>query len=122
MKLWTGIITEKLNESKAFYQSLLEAQVLFENEWFVLLNMEGFQLGLMLPNLTHQAPIFRSPLAGPGVWFTIDVDKVDEQYARIKSLDFEIAVDIRDEPWGDRHFAVKDPNGIGIDFVKHVPV
>ncbi len=27
-------------------------------------------------------------------------------------------VQLRDEDWGERHFAIKDPNGIGIDFVK----
>jgi uncharacterized glyoxalase superfamily protein PhnB len=25
--------------------------------------------------------------------------------------------DLREEVWGDRHFAIRDPNGIGIDFV-----
>jgi catechol 2,3-dioxygenase-like lactoylglutathione lyase family enzyme len=24
-----------------------------------------------------------------------------------------------DEPWGDRHFAVLDPNGIPVDVVRH---
>ena len=28
---------------------------------------------------------------------------------------------IRNEPWGDRHFAIQDPNGIGIDIVKYSP-
>lgn len=28
-------------------------------------------------------------------------------------------IGIRDEPWGDRHFAIKDPNGIGIDIVTY---
>ena len=37
----------------------------------------------------------------------------------LKSKGVEIKVDLRDEPWGDRHFAIADPNGIGIDFVKY---
>ena len=34
-------------------------------------------------------------------------------------MGIEIKIDIRDEPWGDRHFAIQDPNGIGIDIVKY---
>ena len=31
----------------------------------------------------------------------------------------KIEIEIRDEPWGDRHFAILDPNGIGIDIVTY---
>lgn len=30
-----------------------------------------------------------------------------------------IAIALRKEPWGDRHFAIIDPNGIGIDIVTY---
>jgi len=30
-----------------------------------------------------------------------------------------IAIDLREEPWGDRHFAIVDPNDIGIDIVTY---
>ncbi|MDF2178097.1 VOC family protein [Aliiglaciecola sp. CAU 1673] len=119
MKIWSGIITDKLATSREFYLKLLDAEVLFESEWFVLLTSGDNQLGLMLPNLDNQAPMFRAPVKGPGVWLAIDVDDVDAHYRRVKSLGIPIALDIRDEPWGDRHFAVTDPNGIGVDFVRH---
>jgi len=28
-------------------------------------------------------------------------------------------MDLRDEPWGDRHFALRDPNGVGVDIVEY---
>jgi uncharacterized glyoxalase superfamily protein PhnB len=28
---------------------------------------------------------------------------------------------LRDEPWGDRHFTIRDPNGIAIDIVTYSP-
>ncbi len=34
-------------------------------------------------------------------------------------MGIEIKIDIRDEPLEDRHFAIQDPNGIGIDIVKY---
>ena len=122
MKLWSGIITEKLAQTKTFYIEVLDAQVLFESEWFVLLQVADNQLGIMLPNLENQAPMFKSPLQGPGMWLAVDVEDVDEHYYRLKAQGIEIALDIRDEPWGDRHFAVMDPNGIGVDFVKHIGI
>ncbi|MBC8151951.1 MAG: glyoxalase, partial [Bacteroidetes bacterium] len=40
---------------------------------------------------------------------------------RINALGVPIAIELRDEPWGDRHFAIADPNGIGIDVVTYAP-
>ena len=119
MKLWSGIITPKLQQSKSFYIQVLDAEVLFESEWFVLLRVGENQLGLMLPDLPSQAPMFRASIKGPGMWLAIDVEDVDAHYQRIKQLGLEIALKIKDETWGDRHFALLDPNGIGIDFVTH---
>jgi len=46
---------------------------------------------------------------------------VDKVYNELKKKGVEIKIDIRNEPWGDRHFAIQDPNGIGIDIVKYSP-
>ena len=35
-------------------------------------------------------------------------------------MNIEIKVDLPDEPWGERHFAIEDPNGIGIDILKYI--
>ncbi len=53
------------------------------------------------------------------MYLSIEVDDVDKIYNEIKKKGVEIKVDIRNEFWGDRHFAIEDPNGIGIDFVKY---
>jgi uncharacterized glyoxalase superfamily protein PhnB len=47
-----------------------------------------------------------------GVVLTIHVDDVDEAYARAQRLGAEIAAEIRDEDYGQRHFLVVDPNGV----------
>lgn len=39
---------------------------------------------------------------------------------RIAALGVAIELGLRDEPWGDRHFAVRDPNGIGADIVQRL--
>ena len=39
----------------------------------------------------------------------------------IKNKKYPIEIEMRNEVWGDRHFAIMDPNGIGIDIVKYTP-
>ncbi len=119
MKLWSGIITDHLDASKAFYVRAFGCEVVFESEWFVLLQLGDSQLGFLTSNHESQAPIFQRPYLKQGAWIAIDVDDVDAEYDRIRSLDIPIEVPIRDEPWGDRHFVIVDPNGVGVDIVKH---
>jgi len=121
MKLNAGIITEKLQETKEFYTSVLGFGVTFENEFYLLLHTpdKSAQLSFLLPNHPSQKPIFQSPFNGKGAYITIEVQNVDKIYKELKSKGVEIEIELRDEPWGDRHFAIVDPNGIGIDLVKY---
>jgi catechol 2,3-dioxygenase-like lactoylglutathione lyase family enzyme len=121
MKLNAGITTEKIAESKEFYTQVLNFGVTFENEFYLLLNTpdEETNLAFLLPNHPSQQPLFHEPFNGKGMFLTIEVDDVDKIYNDIKKMDVDIKIDIRDEPWGDRHFAIEDPNGIGIDIVKY---
>jgi catechol 2,3-dioxygenase-like lactoylglutathione lyase family enzyme len=123
MKLNAGIITTKLSESKKFYQDVLGFGVRFESDWFVLMHTPdgSDEIAFMLPGQPTQAPVFQSVFGGKGVFFTIEVEDVDAEYKRIKELRIPIEVELKDEEWGDRHFAVLDPNGIGVDIVKHTP-
>lgn len=51
---------------------------------------------------------------------TIHVDDVDETYDRARRLGAEIAVDIRTEGHGQRHFVVVDPNGLLLNVMNNV--
>lgn len=121
MKLNAGIITYKFEETKKFYTEVLDFGVTFENEFYLLLHTpnQQAQLSFLLPDHPSQKPIFQKPFNGEGMYLTIEVDDVDALYEKIKQKNVDIAIEIRDEPWGDRHFAIVDPNGIGIDLVKY---
>ncbi len=121
MRLNAGIITSKLQESKAFYTEVLGFGVTFESEWFALLHTpdKSTEIGFLLPSLSSQKPIFQTEFTGKGVYLTIEVDEVDKVYDQLKARGIPIEVDLRDEPWGDRHFAIVDPNGIGVDIVTY---
>ena len=121
MKLNAGIITAKLAETKKFYTDVLDFGVTFENEFYLLFHTPNQQaeLSFLSPNHPSQQPLFQEPFNGKGMYITIEVENVDEVYSTIKNKGTQIHIDIRDEPWGDRHFAIQDPNGIGIDIVKY---
>lgn len=121
MKFWSGVVTDKVRESKEFYVRLFGCEVLYhgEDDWIVLLQLGGSELAFMKPGLAFQPERYRSPFQGQGLWIAVDVDDVDAEYERLRALGAPIEVPLRDEPWGDRHFVVVDPNGIGVDVVRH---
>lgn len=123
MKLNAGIITTKLEETKTFYTGTLNFGIAFENEFYVLLHTSDHsaQLSFLLPDHPSQQALFQPAFAGKGVYLTVEVEDVDAEYNRIKSLGIPIQIELRDEPWGDRHFAIVDPNGVGIDIVTYTP-
>ncbi|WP_040005649.1 VOC family protein [Fibrisoma limi] len=123
MKLNAGIITPKLKETKAFYTNVLGFGTTFENDFYLLMHTPDRQaeLSFLLPNHPSQQPLFHKPFAGQGMYLTIEVDDVDTLFQALKQKGVPIKIDLRTEPWGDRHFAIEDPNGIGIDLVTYSP-
>ena len=123
MKLNAGIVTSKLAETKNFYTKHLNFGVTFENDFYLLMHTpgQGAEISFLLPDHPSQQSLFQKSFKGQGMYLTIEVDDVDRIYREIKSTGVEIKIELRDEPWGDRHFAIQDPNGIGIDIVKYSP-
>lgn len=121
-KLWSGVVTDKVAESRDFYVRYFNSEVIYEGEdlWVVVLSVGESELGFMKPRLAFQSPLFQSPFTGQGLWFTVDVDDADAEYERIRALGAPIEVPLRDEPWGERHFSILDPNGIGVDIVQRL--
>lgn len=121
MKLNAGIITERLQETKVFYTEVLGFGVTFENEFYLLLHTpdHGAEISFLLPGHESQQPIFQAPFQNQGVYLTLEVDDVDSMYAAFREKNVPIEIELREEPWGDRHFAIVDPNGIGIDIVTY---
>jgi catechol 2,3-dioxygenase-like lactoylglutathione lyase family enzyme len=120
MKLNPGIVTRRLNESKSFYLKL-GFELVFENDWYVLLQLNGQELAFMQPGLGFQQPMFRHEYPGRGLWLTVELHDVDAALGNAIASGIPIEFGPLDEPWGDRHFAVLDPNGIPVDFVRHTP-
>lgn len=121
MKLNAGFITKKIKETKEFYTNTLDFGITFENDFYLLLHTpsQKSEISFLLPNHETQQPLFHKEFAGYGAYITIEVDDVDALYSKLRAKKVPIAIEIRDEIWGDRHFAIKDPNGVGIDLVRY---
>jgi uncharacterized glyoxalase superfamily protein PhnB len=52
---------------------------------------------------------------------TVELDDVVQLHARAIHLDVPIVLDLRDEPWGQRHFMARDPAGLLLDLVQLIP-
>lgn len=124
MKLNAGVVTEKIKESKDFYSKVLGFGVTFENDFYLLMHTPSgqYEISFLLPNHPSQQPLFRAPFSGSGMYLTIEVDDVESLYEKIISMGVKVEIELRQEPWGDKHFAVRDPNGIGVDIVRYTPV
>ncbi len=112
---------ENIDEAKEFYLTNFGFNVAFENEWYIhLVSESGIQVGFLLPNQPTQPDIFKRSYSGSGVIFSLEVDNVDFAYSEAKRQSLNIALELRSEDWGQRHFCIKDPNGVYLDIVQAI--
>jgi catechol 2,3-dioxygenase-like lactoylglutathione lyase family enzyme len=121
MQLNAGIVTAKLAESKKFYLENLGFGVSFENEFYLLLHTPDrtAEISFLCPDHPSQQPLFHRAFSGHGMYLTIEVSDVVMWYKKLQQQQVPIHIPLRSEPWGDQHFAIKDPNGIAIDIVQY---
>ncbi len=85
-----------------------------------LVSGSGVQVGFPLPDQPTQPPIFRTPYAGEGVIFSLEVEDADAAFEFAKSRSLDIVLELRSEDWGQRHFCIEDPNGIRVDVAQAI--
>ena len=103
------INTAKLRETKDFYVKHFKAKITFDSGWYINLQFGdgSSDLQFMAPQQPQQT-IYN----GQGLHYNFLVDNVDEEYTRLVNEGLEPIMPLEDHPWGDRGFAVADPNGI----------
>lgn len=63
-----------------------------------------------------------SPRKGVSSMLYVYVDDVDAHYARARSADASIVMELADRPWGDRVYQVSDPEGHQWAFAQRLAV
>ena len=110
-----------LERARSYYQEYFGFRVAFENDWYLhLVSESGIQIGFLLPNQPSQPEAFQKSFDGDGVIFSFEIDDADTAYAEAKGKSLDIVLALRSEAWGQRHFCVRDPNGVYLDIVQAI--
>ncbi len=122
--LFPVLVVNDLASLERFYTSLFGFEaVFFEPGFYLHLKhpANGSELGFLAPGHPSQ-PAFLHPLAGPeGMVLSFEVGDANRAFEQVSGADHEIVMPLRDEPWGQRHFMLRDPAGIVLDIVQHLP-
>lgn len=109
------IATERLEQSRSFYSGFLGFDIAMETDAIVMF-------------VSPDNPTAQISLIAPGAngaidpHMSIEVGDVDALHELARERGEDIVYPLTDEPWGVRRFFVRDPNGIVINVMMHVPV
>lgn len=114
-------IVENIDSAKTFYTDNFGFAVAFENEWYLhVVSESGIQIGFLLPDQPTQPDIFKKAHKSDGVLFSLEVNDAELAYAQAKEKSLNIALELRCEDWGQKHFCIVDPNGVYLDIVEAI--
>lgn len=124
---FTVISTNALAAARDFYIKYFGFKSVFDTGWYVHLHgpRDGsnvpLELAFMTPGNKSLPDEFQAGFDGNGVFISIEVEDVDAIYAQLMADGFVAIQDLCDEPWGQRHFVIRDPGGTFVDIVKTIP-
>ncbi|TWF77752.1 putative glyoxalase superfamily protein PhnB [Pseudonocardia hierapolitana] len=115
--------TSRLPEAHDFYTRHFGFETTFEADWYVSLRRAGppsYELAL----LDHTHPTvpegYRRPVRG--LLLNFEVADVDTEWERlVVQGGLRPELELRSEPFGQRHFIVADPSGVLIDVITPIP-
>ncbi|MGH9746376.1 MAG: VOC family protein [Candidatus Acidiferrales bacterium] len=110
------IISKRFDESRVFYGDFLGMRQAMDMGFIVTF--------VSTSNETAQVSILREgdgAMPAGGVALSIEVADVDGMHSRAIERRLEIVYPLTNEPWGVRRFFVRDPNGIVVNVMMHLP-
>ncbi len=115
------IVTPKLFECRDFYRRWFGFQAGFESSWFIWMSSADGAGSIAFMHPDHpSAPPGPEPFNGLGMCLEVQVENVQDEYARLKSEGANIEYELHDEPFGQRRFGLHDPAGVWIDVVEQI--
>lgn len=114
------LLTSDVGATTAFYRTHFGYAVTFEADWYVSLQRERWELGVLdKDHLT--IPKGHRGVGAAGILINIEVDDVDAEYERlVTSGSLDAVLPIRSEDFGQRHFIVAAPDGVLIDVISPI--
>ncbi|EKB47439.1 VOC family protein [Cecembia lonarensis] len=119
-RLITNLFTDKLQESKHFYEDILDFRADFESNWYINLKSSDQQMEIgLIPKDTDLIP--QNYIQHPnGVNLAFVVNDLDEVYERALNNNVRIILKPEDEFLGQRRMLIEDPNGLLLDISSRI--
>lgn len=116
------ILTDEVAETARFYRENFRFRAAFESDWYIHLQSaedEGVNIAVLQGD--HETVPESGRGRAAGLILNFEVEYVDAEYARAEASGLPVLLPLRDEPFGQRHFITRDPNGVLIDVIKPIP-
>jgi uncharacterized glyoxalase superfamily protein PhnB len=116
------LMSADVGSAAAFYCAYFQFTPLFTADWYVhLQSSEDPSVNLAILDLNHHTIPAAARGQRGGVILNFEVDDVDGHHARLAAAALPIALGLRDEDFGQRHFIVAGPDGVLIDVIRAIP-
>lgn len=120
-QIYPVFIVGDIARTKVFYTKFFGFRVTFELEWFLNLNHPGnpnHRIVFVQGNYPSVPDFYKGKTLG----FALDfrVENATAEFEKFKNSDVKMVQELRDEPFGDRHFIVADPDGVLINVVQNI--
>lgn len=116
------IMTQQVAKTAQFYVDNFRFSKVFDSDWYVhLQSSEDATVNIAILNGGHETIPESGRGQVSGLLINFEVDDVDQEYQRAVANQLPILCSLRDEPFGQRHFITRDPNGVLIDVIKPIP-
>ena len=116
------LMTGDVAGTAAFYVEHFNFKPLFDSDWYVhLQSSEDRRVNLGIVQGDHETIPEEARGRASGLLINFEVSDPDAVYERAVAAGLPILRTLRDEPFGQRHFITRDPNGVLIDVIKPIP-
>ena len=116
------IMTGDVAGTARFYRDHFRFQPTFESDWYVhLQSAEDDKVNIAILDGDHETVPQEARGRVSGLLINFEVEDVDAVYERAQASGLPILLPVKDEPFGQRHFITRDPNGVLIDVIKPTP-
>jgi catechol 2,3-dioxygenase-like lactoylglutathione lyase family enzyme len=121
LDFYSIVVTPHVAECRDFYVNVLEFDIVFEASWFVYLRHPASPAAVAFMARDHPStPPGPEAFSGKGAFLTLQVEDAAAEYQRLSDRGATFAYPLKDEPWGQRRFALVDPAGMWLDIVEHI--
>lgn len=116
------LLSADVTKAAAFYVTQLGFRPLYQADWYVHLQSQdnpAVNLGLVAKDHATIPEAWRGRTGG--MLLNFEVEDPDAHYTRLQAEGVKIALGLRDEEFGQRHFIVAAPDGVLIDMIRPIP-